>query len=291
MPDPRQALGKGLGALIPAPRYENLSDDYFLCPIEALDVDPDQPREHFDEQAMAELMESIREKGILQPLIVRAHPGQKKRYIVIAGERRLRAARGCRLPHVPVLLKDVTSDEILELALIENIQREDLNAIEEARAYHRLMQRAGMTQDTLSHRIGKSRSAVANSMRLLQLDSSLQTDLLSKRLTTGHARTLLSVPLAPQRRELADRIIADTLTVREAERLVRQWKRQDSAPRTKKRSQPLQPYCETIAEELRSVLGTDVDIRVRGRRGRLVIHFGGIDTLRKIRDRLTVDRG
>jgi len=287
MPDPRKALGKGLGALIPAPRYRNLSDDYFLCPIDDLDADPSQPREHFGATSMAELIESVREKGILQPLIVRSNPEKEGSFTLIAGERRLRAARACRLPHVPVLVKDVVSEEVLELALIENIQREDLNAIEEARAYERLMQRKGMTQDTLSHRLGKSRSAIANSMRLLQLDASIHADLLNKRLSPGHARCLLSLTAPIQRRELADRIIADSLTVREAERLVKAWKHEQKPSRSKTRTQPLQPYCEAIADELRSALGTEVDIRVRGRKGRLVIHFGGIDNLRQIRDLLT----
>ena len=164
-------LGKGLGALLPPPSFAQTRDDSFLCPASRIQTDPHQPRQRFREEALEELSNSVREKGILQPLVVRPD-GQD--YMLIAGERRLRAAMAAGLERVPVVIKDVDDDEVLGLALVENLQRQDLDPLEEAVAYERLMDRPGMTQQVIASRRGKSRSAVANSLRLLALPSAIQ---------------------------------------------------------------------------------------------------------------------
>ncbi len=282
---PRTALGKGLGALLPVPQYRNHGDDYFLCPLARIEVDPDQPRERFDEDALAELVGSIREKGILQPIVVRRGPTPDS-YIVIAGERRLRAATRVGLADVPVLVKDVASEEAFELALIENIQRQDLNAIEEAKAYDRLLLRPGMTQDALAHRIGKNRSTIANSLRLLKLDRGLQQRVIEGQLTAGHARSLLSVEDEVLRDELAQRIVDQGLSVRSAEQAARDLRTAAPRPTTHRAASPLEPYCEGIAKELSAALGCPVQVKLKGRKGKLIVQFQGVDELRRLRDRL-----
>ncbi len=283
MAAPRQSLGRGLGALLPPPHYANVSDEYFFCPISEIAADPLQPRQTFDPTALDELVQSVREKGVLQPLIVRKVGAG---YVVVAGERRLRAATAAGLAEVPVLVKDVASQEALELALIENIQREDLNAIEEAQAYRRLLDRPGMTQETLAHRVGKSRSAIANSLRLLGLEADLQAHVLDGRLSAGHARALLAVDDEEHRGELAQRAVRDGLSVRDLEREAKQAR----APRAKRAAAseggPLKPYCDALADEISEALGANVKVQLRGRKGKLVISFQGIDDLRRLRDQI-----
>ena len=281
----RNALGKGLGALIPGPRYPNRRDDYFLCAVADIDFDPTQPRQLFDEAALGDLEQSVREKGILQPLIVRS---DGERYLLVAGERRLRAARRAGLSEVPVLVKDVATDEAFELALIENIQREDLNAIEEASAYKRLLDARGYTQDALSARIGKNRATIANSVRLLNLERDLQQLVIDGQLSAGHARCLLSVDNGLHRKDLAQRIVADGLSVRATEAAVAELKdapgAPDKPPKRKPRSAPLQPYFDTVAAELAAALGLAVQVTSRGRKGRVMIDFRSVEDLRALRD-------
>ena len=210
----RSALGKGLGALITAPKYANLHDDYFMCRLEVIRADPHQPRQSFDDDKLRELVASIKEKGVLQPLLVRKGD---QGYILIAGERRLRAAGLAGLTEVPVVLKDVQDEEAFELALIENIQRDDLNAIEEAQAYQRLLDRPGNTQEVVARKVGKDRSTVSNSIRLLRLPKPYQRHVVDGAMTSGHARTILSVAPALQP-QLVEQILQDDMSVREAER-------------------------------------------------------------------------
>ncbi len=283
MPTPRKTLGRGLSALLPAPRFTNLSDDYFMCGLTEIDADPDQPRQHFEAKALDELVQSIKEKGILQPLVVRR---DGERFRVVAGERRLRAARAAGLDDVPVLVKDVASDEALELALIENIQREDLNPIEEARAYQRLLQRPQMTQDVVARRVGKQRSTVANALRLLGLQPELQQYVVDGQLSAGHARTLLSVDDPQDRSVLAQRIIDDGLSVRATETAARELKSPIPRRRAPAVDHPLQPYCDAVADELGRNLSAAVRVKVRGRKGRIEIAFEGVEQLRSLRDAL-----
>ncbi|MDP6944128.1 MAG: ParB/RepB/Spo0J family partition protein [Myxococcota bacterium] len=288
MTDGRQTLGKGLGALLPAPQYAAHRDDYFLCPVAELHADPDQPRQHFDDTALEELVVSVREKGILQPLVVRSNPDGPG-YLLVAGERRLRAARRLHLRDVPVLVKEVASDEAFELALIENIQREDLNPIEEALAYQRLLAREGMTQAVIANRLGKSRSALANALRLLTLGPEVKALVASGQLSAGHGRTLLVLSDPERRMALAQRALHEALSVREVERIAKQMARGESTPRAARRESPLAPYLESLAEEISGALGLAATVKLRGRTGKLTLHFHGVEQLRSLRDRLVTE--
>lgn len=282
---PRNALGRGLDALIASPRYAQVHDEYLLCPLDRISPDPDQPRQHFDDEALEELCQSVREHGVIQPLVVRQNGSD---YILIAGERRFRAATRLGLESVPVVIRDVASDEALELALIENLQREDLNPMEEAQAYKRLLERPGMTQELVAKRLGRSRSSVANALRLLGLGRAHQSMVILGELTPGHARALLSLEEDADRQILADRIVDRKLSVREAEASARALGASTRAQRPAPRKHPLAPYCESIAQEIGASLDTEVSVKVRGRKGRLEIPFDGIEELRRLRDLLTL---
>jgi len=288
----RSALGKGLSALIPAPRFANQRDDFFLAAIDTVEADPNQPRQRFDDEKLDELVASIKEKGILQPIVVRRGdvPGH---HIVIAGERRLRAAKKAGLTEIPVLVKEVASSEALELALIENLQREDLNAIEEAQAYQRLLESESYTQDVLARRLGKNRSTIANALRLLKLSAEHQAMVVEGRISAGHARCLLAIEDDTQRAELAAAITDKTLSVREAEDWVRRGRERaeqvtdiEDAVDTAPRQTPLQPYYEAVAADLAAALGVPVQIQSRGRKGRISITFASLDELRRLKAQL-----
>lgn len=282
---PRNALGRGLDALIATPRFSQVHDDYLLCPLSRISPDPKQPRQHFDDEALEELCQSVREHGVIQPLVVRQHGDD---YILIAGERRFRAATRLGLEAVPVVIREVATDEALELALIENLQREDLNPMEEASAYKRLLERPGMTQELVARRLGRSRSSIANALRLLGLDRAHQGMVILGDLTPGHARALLSLEEHADREILAARIVEKRLSVREAESSARALRASTKAQRPTPRQHPLAPYCEGIAQEISQTLSTEVTVKVRGRKGRLEIPFDGIEELRRLRDLLTL---
>lgn len=279
----RMSLGKGLGALLPAPEYRAHRDDYFLCPTAEVHADPRQPRRTFDDQRLEELVTSVREKGILQPLVVRTRPDGPG-YLLIAGERRLRAAQRLHLKDVPVLVKEVASDEAFELALIENIQREDLNPIEEALAYERLLDAEGMTQEVLATRLGKSRSAIANSRRLLRLSTPLQALVERGSLSSGHARALLSLDAVERREELAEQVIEGGLSVRETERLAKRLNRGEGKARAPRKPGPLEPYLDSLAGEISEALALQAEVKLRGRQGKLTLRFHGVEELRQLRD-------
>lgn len=284
----RTALGKGLSALIQPPKYAHINDDYFMCPVAKVRPDPEQPRQRFDDAALEDLVASVKEKGILQPIVVRKDGDG---YLVVAGERRLRAARKAGLTEVPVLVKDVASNEAFELALIENIQREDLNAMEEASAYQRLIDSSNYTQDVLSRRLGKQRSTIANSLRLLKLDPEHQQLLIDRSITPGHARCLLAIDDPQRRAELAARIVVEDLSVRDCERAVRDAKREAEAPTGPEVPKPkpttaVQLYCDQLASELHEVLGLKTEIKARGRKGRVTIDFSTLEELRALHQRI-----
>jgi ParB family chromosome partitioning protein len=299
----RSALGKGLGALIPAPRMANQNDNFFLCPVGDICRDPHQPRHHFDEEALEELVQSIRKKGILQPIVVRrsspAESGASEApaaYTIVAGERRLRAARRAGLSEVPVIVKDVASTEAFELALIENVQREDLNPIEEALAYQRLIDVQDYTPAEVADRVGKNRSTIANALRLLKLDGHHQSLIVEGRLSAGHARALLSVEAPEERDTLAEEILAKGMSVREAEDWARDKRPPDPqlsllaeenpAGAPADRSHPLQPFYDAMANDLKQALGHVVTIQARGRRGRVQIQFNSLEDLDRLRKRM-----
>lgn len=277
----KRGLGRGLGALIPTSALE----------AETLDVDliisnPHQPRSAVDPESLAALTESIREYGVIQPLLItRVQPegGGPDVYQLIAGERRLQAARLAGLARVPVIVKEATSGEMLELALVENLQRADLNPLEEAQAFRRLVGEFGLTQETVAARVGRSRTAVANALRLLTLSDDLKASLAAGEVSEGHARALLGLSSEAQRRQAWQRVVERGLSVRETEAMVRQWPA--AAPTKAPRRRP-DPEVADLEERLRAALGTRVSLR-RGRRGgRLTIHFYSDEELEALLGRL-----
>ena len=278
----RKALGKGLSAIIPeADRSEGMGEGFFQCPIGAIEPNPYQPRrDSFDEQ-MEELVESVREKGIITPLLVsKAENG----YQLIAGERRWRAALKAGLERVPVVVREATPVEFLELALIENIHRKDLNPIEEALAYKRWLEDTQTTQEALAKSVGKERSTISNALRLLSLPKNIQRDLIENRLSMGHARVLVGLKSEEEQRLLRDLILKKALSVRQTEEFVKKGRR---GGRSGEKGTSQDYYIQSLADNLKRVLGTKVDIKKRGKRGSIVIHFYSDDELDRLLDLLS----
>lgn len=257
----RPALGKGIGALISSANQEG-RHKYFLCPVEELRPHGRQPRKTFDDAKMEELVASIREKGVIQPLVVR-HAGDH--YQIIAGERRWRAAQRAGLRDVPVVIQDVSEDWALEMALIENIQREDLNPIEEAEAYRHLMASFDLSQEEVARRVGKDRSTVANALRLLRLPRAMQQDVMAGRLTMGHARALLPLESGTRLQEARDQVVKKQLSVRQTEELVKRLKSVVPVPPRRK---AVNPELAEVAVRLQRRLGTQVRILPKARGGK-----------------------
>ncbi len=272
-------LGKGLSALLSDKEiYDAGSPGFFLCPIEKITPNPYQPRKTLNKDKLDELVSSIREKGILQPLVVRETPDG---YELIAGERRWRAAQLAGLKTVPVIIKDVSPVELLELALIENIQRQDLNPLEEAMAFQRLIEEFGLSQAQVAEKVGKDRSTVANSLRLLKLPEFAREDIIEGRLTPGHARAILMLDDAALQKTLRDEILAKGLSVRQAESLARRLAKGGSAP---KKEQSIDPDVARLCEELSRRLSSKVRIVTGKRGGRLEIHYRNLDELERLID-------
>ncbi len=270
-------LGKGLGALLSSEDiYEAGSPGFFLCPIEKIRANPAQPRKKIDPGSLASLAASIRDKGVLQPLVVRP---VDEGYELVAGERRWRASQQAGLRTVPVVIKDVSSDELLELALIENIQRQDLNPIEEAMAYQRLIEDLGLTQAEAAKRVGRDRATVANFLRLLQLPDYAKEDLLEERFTMGHAKALLMVTDQDLQRELRDHVIKKKLSVRQTEALARRLEKTRSASKSPAVEDP---DIKNLCEELTHAIGSPVRINQGKRGGRLEIRYDTKEELERI---------
>jgi ParB family chromosome partitioning protein len=268
---PKRALGRGLSALIPqatpAPAPAEPSQKGVLkLPIEAISRDLAQPRRSFDEEKLKELAASIKAQGLLQPVLVRKDGDG---YRLIAGERGWRAAQLAGLRELPALVREATEAEAFELALVENLQRADLNPIEEAEGYRRLVEEFALTQEQVSQRVGKDRSTVANALRLLQLPDEVKALVAAGAINMGHARALLGVPRIPEMVELAERIAAHKLSVRDTERLVKQAKAPAPAQPPKKQS----PEARKVVEELQRALGTKVRLSDQGGKGTLEIDF------------------
>ncbi|MBE0598851.1 MAG: ParB/RepB/Spo0J family partition protein [Desulfuromonadales bacterium] len=263
----RPSLGKGIGALLNSASQEGRK--YFLCPVEELRPHSRQPRKSFNDEKMAELAASVREKGIIQPLVVRR---QDDHYQIIAGERRWRAAQKAGLLEVPVVIQDVSEDWALEMALIENIQREDLNPIEEAEAFRNLMDSFDLSQEEVAKRVGKERSTVANSVRLLRLPESVRDDVIATRLSMGHARALLSLDNEEDLLEARDQVTLKQLSVRETEALVKKI-RNFGISRPKPKPKQADPELVHLAGELKRALGTQVKIQTRGKGGKIEIAY------------------
>jgi len=263
----RPALGKGIGALLTSATQEG-RHKYFLCPVEELKPHSQQPRKTFDDAKMAELVASIREKGVIQPLVVR-HTGDH--YQIIAGERRWRAAQKAGLKDVPVVIQDVSEDWALEMALIENIQREDLNPIEEAEAYRHLMHSFDLSQEEVARRVGKDRSTVTNALRLLRLPEIVRLDVVEGRLSMGHARALLGLEAAARLKEARDQVLKKQLSVRQTEALVKKLKEGPTSARNRK--EPVSPELTDLANRLQRRLGTQVRIAPQGKGGKIEISY------------------
>ncbi|RUA02938.1 MAG: chromosome partitioning protein ParB [Deltaproteobacteria bacterium] len=273
------ALGKGIDALIPGFSEDDArGPDFFLCAIDRIHPNRYQPRKHFNDEELADLARSIEEQGVLQPLLVRADTID---FELIAGERRLRAAKLAGLTQVPVIVKDISDAELLQVAIVENIQREDLNPLEEADAYYQLMTEFDLTQDQTADRVGKSRSAVANFLRLRQLSGKIKASLADGRLRMGHARALLSIENTALREKAWQVILKKRLSVRNTERLVKQLKRQKPTSR-RPVSDPDRIYFDGLAEGLSRDLGTKVKIDRRGKKGAVTIEFYSDDDLDRL---------
>ena len=279
------ALGKGLGALIPGleiEEEEKAKQDYFYCEIDLIRPNRYQPRSAFDEEDLQELADSIKTQGVLQPLLVRK---DEAGYELIAGERRLRASKRAGLTQVPVVIKRVTDDKLLEMSLVENIQRENLNPIEESEAYHRLITQLNLTQDQASARVGKSRSTVANFLRLRQLPDQIKDSITDGSLSMGHARALLGADNSTQQLAAWRMVVARKLSVRDTENLVRQLKSVKKRSKVTRDSSE-QIYLTSLAEDLSRHLGTKILIKKNGKKGKVEIEFYSDDDLERLIDRL-----
>ncbi len=272
-------LGKGLDALFPEIelKEEWASGRFFECDIDRIRPNPHQPRSRFSENELADLADSIRAQGILHPLLVRE---SKDGYELIAGERRLRAARMAGVFKVPVMLKDIQDSELLELSIIENIQRQDLNPIEEAEAYQQLLTEFKLTQEKIAKRVGKSRSAIANFLRLNQLPADIKASVKDGLLSMGHARAILAARTTALQRKAWKIVLLKGLSVRETEALVERLN--DEKPKTAPSGPKKDPYLSSIAEELAGYFGTKVLIRRRGKKGKVEIEFYSDDDLDRL---------
>jgi ParB family transcriptional regulator, chromosome partitioning protein len=251
----RKALGRGLGALLASDRTIDLPEPGEID-IEAIDPGPMQPRTRFDEEPLNQLAESIKSHGIVQPILVRP---RGSRYEVVAGERRWRAAKLAGLTKIPAIVRDVADGDLLEIALVENLQREDLNPIEEAQAYKKLIENVGLTQESLAARVGRDRSYVTNYLRLLKLPDDIQELVKEKRLSTGHARTILGLSHVDLQRRVARQIISNDLSVRATEALVRKSSTTGEPRRSPTRAHA-DPNIKAAETKLRRALGTQVRI-------------------------------
>ena len=240
----------------------------------------EQPRKNFDEDALLELSESVKQHGVLQPLLVQ---DKKDYYEIIAGERRWRAAKLAGLKEVPVIIKNLTEQEIVEISLIENIQRENLNPIEEALAYKRLLNEFNLKQDEVAERVSKSRTAVTNSMRLLKLDERVQQMVIDDLISTGHARALLGIEDKEQQYAVAQQIFDEKLSVRETEKLVKKLQKQKTEPTKKIVDESMSVFFEDMEQRLKSIMGTKVAIHQKdNQKGKIEIDYYSTDELERI---------
>ncbi|NLC53384.1 MAG: ParB/RepB/Spo0J family partition protein [Firmicutes bacterium] len=281
-----RALGKGLGALIPQLEEEDFQNTQEI-PLERIEPNPYQPRRHFDPESLQELAASIKEHGVLQPLLVRQ---KDSGYQLIAGERRLRAAKQAGLRAVPVVVKELDDRTIMEIALVENLQREDLSPIEEAEAYRRLMTEFNLTQEEVAKAVGKSRPTIANTLRLLNLPGPIQKMVVSGQLTMGHARALLSLEQPEQQLYISEKIIKEKLSVRETEEIVRQVQLSgvsretpvDEEKKKQKGRETTDPNLQAIIDDMTRIFGTKVRIKSSGERGKIEIEYYSPEELERI---------
>ena len=299
-PQKQRGLGRGLSALMADVTEDTATRSDatparpdLLVPIEKVAANPDQPRRSFDKDQLADLSASIAEKGIIQPLIVRARPGHAGEYEIVAGERRWRAAQTAKLHEIPVLVREFTDTEVLEVAIIENIQRADLNPVDEAAGYNQLMEKFGHTQDKLSQVLGKSRSYIANSVRLLTLPAEVQVYLRDGKLSAGHARALIT---ADDPVGLARQVIQKNLSVRETEKLVKSSAESAGADTRKPAKTALKPAKDADTKALEGDLSANlrmkvsVDHKAGTEGGQMTIKYSSLDELDDLCRLLSVSR-
>jgi len=272
----KQPLGRGLSSLIPESARRQTADRVINIPVEDVTPNPYQPRIQMNNESLEELAASIKEKGVVQPILVRSMGTDK--YEIIAGERRFRACKMVGLPEVPAIVKEVNDTEAMAIAITENIQREDLNAVELARAYSSLMNEFHLTQEQLAKSVGKSRPAVANMMRLLQLPQEIQENILSDKISMGHARALLSLEQQNLQIELCKKIIELELSVRQTEKMVQKLLQQPKQQRIAFRSAEI----EAIENKLRTMLATQVKVQQTGKKGKIEIEYYSVDDIDRI---------
>ncbi|AUG56000.1 ParB/RepB/Spo0J family partition protein [Acetivibrio saccincola] len=276
----KRALGKGLGALISeAKTSPDEKEGVLELGINEIEPNSNQPRKSFDEKALIQLSESIKEHGIIQPIIVKK---EGDIYRIVAGERRWRAARLLGLKKIPAIVRDFSNKQVMEIALIENIQREDLNPIEEAEAYERLIVEHNMTQEQISNSIGKSRPAIANSLRLLTLSDNIKKFLISGQITSGHARALLSLEDKKKQESICNEIIEKNLSVRETEKLVKSIKNKDKESKKKVVKKQDEHEFEKVEEDLQNILGTKVKIINKNKKGQILIEYYSSEELNRL---------
>ena len=290
----KSGLGKGLDSLIPKQSVEKktvpakpetvvktvVKKEEIKLRISEVEPNREQPRKKFDEDALLELSESIKQYGVLQPLLVQKRDGY---YEIIAGERRWRAAKMAGLKEVPVVIKDFTDQQIVEISLIENIQREDLNPIEEAMAYKRLMEEFHLKQDAIAERVSKSRTAVTNSMRLLKLDDRVQQMLIDEMISTGHARALLALESKDAQAEAAVKVFDEKLSVRETERLVKELLNPVQKKEEKPKNQAEELVYKNLEEKIKQIIGSKVAInRKTDNKGKIEIEYYSQEELERI---------
>ena len=281
-------LGKGLNALIPEEVSNNINskkeknkDGVALIDINLIKNNNEQPRKLFDDEKILELAESIKHNGIIQPIILRK---VDSKYVIVAGERRWRAAKLIGLKEVPSIIMDLTDKQVMEISLIENIQRQDLNAIEEANAFKKLISEFNLTQEELSKRLGKSRTAITNTMRLLNLSEGVKQYLIEGVISEGHGRALLSINEANLQCEVAQKVIDDKLSVRELEKFIKDCKEKKVAKPHKKENEELNPYYKDITERLQGYFGTKVNISNKNNKGKIEIEYYSDEDLQRILD-------
>ncbi len=276
-------LGRGLSALIPDFENPESSPDFMMCPIDRISPNRYQPRTVFAEEELERLKNSIASQGILQPLLVRHSDGS---YELIAGERRLRAAKEAKLTHVPVFVKDLTDEQVLEVSIIENIQRQNLNVLEEAQAYHRLMTEFGYTQEKVARRIGKNRSTIANLLRLRSLPDEIKDSLIAEKISMGHARALLGAGSHEAQISLFHTVLEKKLSVRETEKLVNAAKKAPGKLK-KKLSASEKQFLEETGRLLSARIKSSVKVHKNGEKGRIEIRFASSTELDRLISLLT----
>ena len=272
----KSALGKGLGALIPDDMPEKDNNKPSLIPLNLIKNNNNQPRKSFDNDKISELAQSIKEHGIIQPIILNK---KDEHYVIVAGERRWRASKLLGLKEVPAIVMDLNDRNILEISLIENIQRQDLNPIEEAIAYQKLLSDFNLTQDELSKRIGKSRVAISNTIRLTALCDTVKQYLIDEVITEGHGRALLAIEDSKIQSEIAQKVIDEKLSVRELERLIKTLK---SDKKSKVQSREINPYYKDVTEKLQNYFGTKVNISNKNNKGKIEIEYYSDEDLQRI---------